>query len=62
MVLECGRGAERHFQSHGVTLVLLESLILAVASQNKQRRKKSPEKLNHFREEIAERPVQVDTR
>ena len=61
MVLECGRGAPRHFQSHAVTLALIESLILGVANQNKPRRKRSLAKLNHLREEIAERPLPVDT-
>jgi DNA-binding MurR/RpiR family transcriptional regulator len=61
MVLECGRGASRHFQSHAVTLVLVESLILGIAGRNKSRRKKSLAKLNQLREEIAERPIPVDT-
>ena len=61
MVLECGRGAPKHFQSHAVTLVLIESLILGVANGNKPRRKRSLAKLNELREEIAERPIPVDT-
>jgi DNA-binding MurR/RpiR family transcriptional regulator len=61
MVLECGRGAPRHFQSHAVTLVLIESLILGIANRNKSRRKKSLGKLDHLRAEIAERPMPVDT-
>lgn len=62
MVLECGRGAPRHFASHAVTQVLIESLILGVANKNKPRRKRSLAKLNRLREEIAERPIPVDTR
>lgn len=62
MVLECGRGALRHFQSHAVTLALVESLILGVANENKPRRKRSLAKLNRLREEIAERPIPVDGR
>jgi DNA-binding MurR/RpiR family transcriptional regulator len=61
MVLECGRGAEGHFQSHAVTLVLIESLILGVANHNKSRRGKSLENLNRLREEIAGRPIPVDS-
>jgi DNA-binding MurR/RpiR family transcriptional regulator len=61
LVLECGRGAPRHFQSHAVTLVLIESLILGVANRNKARRKRSLAKLNTLREEIAQRPIPVDT-
>jgi DNA-binding MurR/RpiR family transcriptional regulator len=62
MILECGRGAPRHFSSHGVTLVLIESLILGVANQNKPRRKRSMAKLDRLREAIAERPIPVDSR
>jgi DNA-binding MurR/RpiR family transcriptional regulator len=61
MVLECGRGAPKHFQSHAVTLALIESLILGVANENRPRRKRSLAKLNRLREEIAERPIPVDT-
>jgi DNA-binding MurR/RpiR family transcriptional regulator len=61
MVLECGRGAPRHFASHAVTLVLIESLILGVANQNKPRRKRSMAKLDRLREQIAERPIPVDS-
>ncbi len=60
LVLECGRGVPRHFQSHAATLVLIESLILGVANRNKPRRKRSLAKLNTLREEIAEKPVPVD--
>ena len=62
MILECGRGAARHFASHAVTLVLIESLILGVANQNKPRRKRSMAKLDRIREQIAERPIPVDGR
>ena len=61
-VLECGRGAEGHFQSHAVTLVLIESLILGVANHNKSHREKSLEKLNNLREKIAGGPIPVDSR
>jgi DNA-binding MurR/RpiR family transcriptional regulator len=61
MILECGRGAPRHFASHAVTLVLIESLILGVANQNKPRRKRSMAKLDRIREQIAERPIPVDS-
>jgi DNA-binding MurR/RpiR family transcriptional regulator len=61
MVIECGRGAPRHFQSHAVTLLLIESLILGVAGRSNQRRKRSLAKLNDLREEIAGRPLPVDT-
>lgn len=61
MVLECGRGAPRQFQSHAVTLVLIESLILGVANRSKLRRRKSVAKLNELRTQITGRPNPVDT-
>jgi DNA-binding MurR/RpiR family transcriptional regulator len=61
MVLECGRGAEGLFQSHAATLVLIESLILGVASHNRSRRAKSLENLNNLRAEIVGRPIPVDS-
>jgi DNA-binding MurR/RpiR family transcriptional regulator len=59
-VLECGRGAEGHFQSHAITLVLIESLILGVADHNKARLERSLENLNTLRADIAGRPIPVD--
>ena len=61
MVIECGRGAPRHFQSHAVTMLLIESLILGVAGRNNPRRRRSLARLNDLREEIAGRPIPVDT-
>lgn len=49
MVLECRRGKREGFQSHAVTLVLIESLILGVAKENAQRRHKSFKKLKRLR-------------
>lgn len=55
MVLECRRGQRDQFQSHAVTMVLIESLILGVADRNAPRRKKSLAKLSQLRERIAGR-------
>jgi DNA-binding MurR/RpiR family transcriptional regulator len=56
MVLECRRGQRDQFQSHAVTLVLVESLILGVADKNASRRKKSSAKLERLRKEIGAKP------
>jgi DNA-binding MurR/RpiR family transcriptional regulator len=61
MVLECGRGQEDQFQSHAVTLVLIESLILGVADRNAPRRRRSLAKLDLLRQEITGRPIPVDS-
>ena len=57
MVLECRRGERDQFQSHAVTMVLIESLILGVADRNAPRRKKSLAKLEQLRKRIAGQPT-----
>jgi DNA-binding MurR/RpiR family transcriptional regulator len=60
LLLECGRGRERGFQSHGVTLILIESLILGVAKRAEDRWTRSTSLLNGLRKQIAGRQVDVD--
>jgi DNA-binding MurR/RpiR family transcriptional regulator len=62
LLLECGRGRERGFQSHGVTLVLIESLILGVAKRAEDRWATSTGLLNELRKQIAGRQIDVDRR
>ena len=60
LLLECGRGRERGFQSHGVTLVLIESLILGVAKRAEDRWTTSTGLLNDLRKQITGRQTDVD--
>jgi DNA-binding MurR/RpiR family transcriptional regulator len=60
LLLECGRGRDRGFQSHGVTLVLIESLILGVAKREEDRWTRSTGLLNDLRKQIAGRQIDVD--
>jgi DNA-binding MurR/RpiR family transcriptional regulator len=62
LVLECGRGRSHGFQSHAVTLVLLESLILGVAKRDEDRWTNSTDALNDLRRQIAGRKLDVDSR
>lgn len=62
LVLECGRGRAHGFQSHAVTLVLLESLILGVAKREQSRWATSTRVLNDLRKKITGRQVDVDSR
>jgi DNA-binding MurR/RpiR family transcriptional regulator len=55
MVLECRRGGRDQFQSHAVTMVLIESLILGVADRNTSRVGKSLARLQQLRAEILDR-------
>jgi len=54
LVLECQRGERDQLQSHAVTMVLLESLILGVAEKHAARRKKSTGDLKRLRASIVE--------
>ena len=62
LVLECPRGRAHGFQSHAVTLVLLESLVLAVAKRDGERSMESTGLLNDLRSQIAGRQLDVDSR
>lgn len=54
LVLTCPRGRRNQFQSHAVTMILIESLILGVADRNATRRRKSLAKLERLRMSITE--------
>ena len=60
--LECGRGTPGLFASHGTTLILIESLVLAVAAGNRADAEESLATLNDLRAALAGRRVDVDTR
>ena len=62
LLLECGRGRAHGFQSHAVTLVLLESLIVGMAKKDEDRWTRSTGVLNDLRKQIAGRSLDVDTR
>ncbi len=49
MVIECQRGKRLQFESHAVTMVLIESLFLAVANRHTRRSKKHLRKLAELR-------------
>ena len=59
--LRCGRGAPGLFSSHGVTLVVIEALVLAVAATDQDRADKSLTTLNELRAALAGRRIDVDT-
>jgi DNA-binding MurR/RpiR family transcriptional regulator len=60
--LECGRGTPGLFASHGATLVLIESLVLAVAAGSRDEAEASLATLNDLRAALAGRRVDVDER
>ena len=60
--LEAGRGTPGLFATHGPTVVLLEALVLAVASADASRADTSIDQLNELRRELAGRRVDVDPR
>lgn len=60
--LYAGRGVPNLFASHGVTVVLIEALVLAVAAQNNQRTVASLSSLNELRRSIAGKRLDVDPR
>lgn len=59
--LRCGRGTPGLFASHGVTLVVVEALVLAVAATDPARADASLATLNELRAELAGRRIDVDT-
>jgi DNA-binding MurR/RpiR family transcriptional regulator len=60
VVLNAGRGAPGAFASHGATIVLLEALVVAVASRTPKRSSESLDQLNAFRAALAGRRLDVD--
>jgi DNA-binding MurR/RpiR family transcriptional regulator len=58
--LDAGRGAPGLFATHGATVVLIESLVLAVAAEHPRRATESLETLNELRHELAGKRVDVD--
>ena len=60
-MLRCGRGAPGLFASHGVTLVVIEALVLAVAATDRARADASLATLNELRAELAGRRIDVDS-
>jgi DNA-binding MurR/RpiR family transcriptional regulator len=59
--LRCGRGTPGLFASHGVTLVVVEALVLAVAATDRAGSDASLATLNELRAELAGRRIDVDT-
>jgi DNA-binding MurR/RpiR family transcriptional regulator len=60
--LDCGRGTPGLFASHGTTLILIESLVLAVAADNRAAAEESLATLNDLRARLAGRRLDVDPR
>ncbi len=60
--LESGRGAPGLFASHGATLVLIESLVLAVAAGDRETAEATLGTLNDLRAALAGRRLDVDMR
>ena len=59
--LQCGRGAPGLFASHGITLVVIEALVLAIAATHQTESEASLAKLNELRAALAGRRIDVDT-
>ncbi len=59
--LQCGRGAPGLFASHGTTLVVIETLVLAIAATRQAESQASLDKLNELRAALAGRRIDVDT-
>jgi hypothetical protein len=59
--LECGRGAPGLFASHGITLVVIEALVLAIAATHQAESEASLVRLNELRAALAGRRINVDT-
>ena len=59
--LRCGRGTPGLFASHGVTLVVVEALVLGVAATDPAQSDASLATLNELRAELAGRRIDVDT-
>jgi DNA-binding MurR/RpiR family transcriptional regulator len=60
--LEAGRGAPAMFATHGPTIVLLEALVLAVASHEPAQAEASIDDLNHLRRQLTGKRLDVDPR
>jgi DNA-binding MurR/RpiR family transcriptional regulator len=60
-MLRCGRGTPGLFASHGVTLVVVEALVLAVAATDRAGSEAALATLNELRAELAGRRIDVDT-
>jgi DNA-binding MurR/RpiR family transcriptional regulator len=60
-MLRCGRGTPGLFASHGVTLVVVEALVLAVAATDRTGSEAALATLNELRAELAGRRIDVDT-
>ena len=61
VTLQCGRGAPGLFASHATTLVVIESLVLALAATHQAVSEDSLANLNELRAALAGRRVDVDT-
>jgi DNA-binding MurR/RpiR family transcriptional regulator len=59
--LQCGRGAPGLFASHGITLVVIEALVLAMAATHQAESEARLAKLNELRAALAGRRIDVDT-
>jgi DNA-binding MurR/RpiR family transcriptional regulator len=59
--LQCGRGAPGLFASHGITLVVIEALVLAIAATQQSESEVTLAKLNELRAALAGRRIDVDT-
>jgi DNA-binding MurR/RpiR family transcriptional regulator len=59
--LQCGRGAPGLFASHGITLVVIEALVLAIAASQQAESEATLAKLNELRAALAGRRIDVDT-
>jgi DNA-binding MurR/RpiR family transcriptional regulator len=59
--LRAGRGTPGLFASHGVTLVVIESIVLAIAATDRAGADASLEMLNELRAELAGHRIDVDT-
>jgi DNA-binding MurR/RpiR family transcriptional regulator len=59
--LQCGRGAPGLFASHGITLVVIEALVLAIAATHQTESEASLAELNELRAALAGRRIDVDT-
>jgi len=61
VTLQCGRGAPGLFASHATTLVVIESLVLALAATHQAMSEASLSELNELRAALAGKRLDVDT-
>ena len=59
--LQCSRGAPGLFASHGITLVVIEALVLAVGATQQPESEASLARLNELRAALTGRRIDVDT-